>query len=258
LALAQSVTATATTGTLTWNKNSTHLIGVSAANNNSRSRIAPPTGTYTAGTFASTSFINVTGTGCLFQNISAYAGFSTGVTGMICWTDAGRNQYQNCQFLGMNDAASATGTGSRSLKCTGSVGESTFSNCIIGGDTTVRTVANASLEFAGGTPRNTFSRCVFPFQTSAAGVLGILGTGNACMDRWQLFDRCTFINNISSTSSQMDALASFTTNAPGGMLIFKDCDSIGITKLGDTNALANSYVSNVGGAATGGLNTNPS
>ena len=259
LALAQANDSTATSGTLNWNKNAVHLIGVGAPTRvGARARIAPPTGTYTAATFGANTFVNVTGTGCMFANISAFVGFSTGSTTMVGWLEnGGRNAYVNCNIQGLADVASATATGARTLQVAG-VGENTFTGCVIGEDTVTRTVANASVEFSGGTPRNTFSSCVFPFQTSNAGVLGILGTGAACMDRWQLFENCSFLNNIKSTSTQMTALASLTSASPGGMLLFKNCTVIGATKFGDTNALANSYVD--GGAptaATSGLALNP-
>jgi hypothetical protein len=257
LANAVSVDSTATTGTLTWSKNATHLIGVSSPSNNSRARIAPPTGAYTEATFNALPFITMSATGCVWENISVFHGFSTGANGQIALNLTGqRNVFNNCQIQGMNDAASAQGTASRSVVITAG-GENVFNNCQIGGDTTTRTVANATLEFATGTARNTFSRCTFPFQGSAATLIGILGTGASCMDRWQLFDRCIFVNNVKSTSTAMTALVNLTSASPGGLLIFKDCDTIGMTKIGDTNGLANSYVSNVGGAATGGLALNP-
>ena len=243
LANAQAITPAATSGVLAWTKNACHLIGIGVPSNNGRARIAPPTGTYTVTTFGSANFVTVSATGCLFANLSVYHGFSTGGAAQICWTDSGgRNAYSNCQFQGMNDTGSATDAGSRSLLVPGTTGENTFSGCIIGDDTTTRTVANSSLELAGGTPRNSFRDCLFPFMTSNAGVLGILGTGAACVDRWTTFERCQFINAIASTSTQMTVIASFTNGSPGGMLLFKDCLSIGSTKFGDTNALAHSYL----------------
>lgn len=260
-ALAQTIDSSATTGTLTWSKNATHLIGITAPTDVAqRARIAPPSGTYTQATFGSGNFVVVSATGCYFANISLFNGFSTGGTNQICWTDSGgRNAYENVHFGGMGDAASAQNTGSRSLKISGTTGENLFVRCTVGLDTVTRTVANASLEFAGGTPRNRFINCVFPFQTSAATPLGILGTGAACMDRWQLFEGCTFINNIKSTSTQMDVLASLTNASPGGLIIHKSSTLVGITEFGDTNGLANSYVD--GGppaAATTGIAVNPS
>lgn len=261
-ALAQSVDSTATAGTLTWSKNATHLIGVTApAMVAQRARIAPPSGTYTQATFGSGNFVVVTASGCMFANFSLFNGFSTGGTNQICWTDNGsRNAYVNVNFGGIGDAASAADTGARSLKVgSGGSGENLFLNCVIGLDTVTRSVANASLELAGATPRNIFRGCVFPFQTSNAGVLGILGTGNGCVDRFNEFQDCSFVNNIKSTSTQMTALASFTTASPGGLLLHKNSTLVGITEFGDTNGLANSYVD--GGppaAGSTGIAVNPS
>lgn len=260
-ALAQTVDSAVTAGTLVWSKNATHLIGVTAPTGIAqRARIAPPTGVYTQATFGSGNFVNVTAAGCYFANFSLFNGFSTGGTNQICWTDSGgRNAYENVDFGGIADAASAADTGARSLKLSGSTGENTFTNCTIGLDTVTRSVANASLELAGATPRNVFRNCLFPFQTSAAGVLGILGTGAACMDRFQEFQDCSFINNIKSTSTQMTALASLTSASPGGLLLHKNSTLVGITEFGDTNGLANSYVD--GGAPTAGstgIAVNPS
>lgn len=257
--LAQSVDSSATNGVLTWSKNALHLVGIGAANNVAqRARIAPPSGTYTQATFGSGNFIVVSGSGCHWYNVSIFHGFSTGGTNQIALTVTGeRNAFVNVSIGGIGDAASAANTGARSVKVVG--GENLFQDCTIGLDTVTRSVANASVELAGATPRNTFKGCTFPFQTSNAGVLGILGTGDGCVDRWNSFENCKFINNIKSTSTQMTALASFTTASPGGLLVFKDCLSIGITEWGDTNGLANSYVDMAApSASAGGIGVNPS
>jgi hypothetical protein len=244
--------------TFTWAKDATHLIGITPpVFYSQRARIAPPT---TATAFAN--FFVVSSNGCTFQNIQFYQGFATGTTAQICMNVTGqRNYFKNCQLAGMNDTASATDTGSRNLKigAAGS-GENVFEDCVVGDDTTPRTVANASVEFAGGTPRNVFRRCYFPFYNTANGVLGILGTGAACVDRENIFDSCLFVNSIKSGSgTAATALLSFTNSAPGGLIVFKGCMSIGFTKFGDTNGLANSYIdmSAVSGSA-GGLAVNPS
>lgn len=263
LALAQAIDSTVTAGTLVWSKNACHLIGVASPSNNSRAKITTVYDrdgtTYAASTFGSGNFITVSGAGCYFANISASSLFSTGSTTSICWTDTGqRNVYENCQFFGLMDTASAQATGARSLLVgSGGNGENTFINCQIGQDTVARTVANASLELAGGTPRNRFINCVFPLYTSSADVHIILGTGNACIDRWNLFTNCWFINAVDSGSTTADDAISFSTAAPGGSLILANCNTVGFTKIGDTNGLANTYVSNVGGAATDGLMLNP-
>lgn len=258
LALAQSIDSTATSGTLNWNKNSLHLVGVCAPTRvGQRARIAPPTGTYTASTFGANTFINVTGAGCSFSNVDVYAGFSTGSTTMVAWAEAGgRNSYRNVNIQGLADAASAQATGARSIKITSS--ENTFDDCVLGLDTVTRTVANATLEFASGSARNTFRSCTFPFQTSAATPLGVIVSAASGIDRWQLFEGCTFINNVKSTSTTMDALATLAASA-GGLLLMKSCTMVGITEFG-TDATSRGLMYVDGGpadAATSGIAVNP-
>jgi len=258
-ALAQSINSAATTGTLNWNKNATHLIGVAAPTSVAqRARIAPPTGTYTAATFNSDAFINVTASGCYFANLSVFCGFSTGSASMIAWTDSGsRNAYSNVNIYGMADAASAGGANARSLKLNGG-GEHTFMNCTLGGDTVARSAANATVELAGGTARNSFIDCVFPFQCSAGTPLGlkVAATG---MDRYALFKNCSFINNVGSTSTSMTALATLAASA-GGQVVVKNSMMVGIGEFGsDASSLAQIYVDMPApSASAGGIGVNPS
>lgn len=256
---AQTVDSAATTGTLTWSKSALHLIGIAAPGSNARARIATPTGTYLQSTFNALPLITVSGSGNYFANLATYQSFSTGDDGEINLNVTGDYNVFNNVFLGgMADAEAAAGAASRTLKISGG-DENSFINCQIGLDTVTRSAANASVEFAAASARNRFIDCTFPFQTSAAGVLGILGTGAGCMDRWQLFQRCRFLNNIKSTSTGMTVLASLTNAAPGGLLTFQDCMSIGITKYGDALALANSYINMAAvSASAGGLGVNPS
>ncbi len=241
----------------TWAKDALHLVGIcSPTFYSQRARIAP-----TSGTTAFTPFFTVSGNGCLFQNIQWFMGFTTGTTSQIGMLVTGsRNVFLGCAIDGMADNESAQSAGSRTLKIGSSgSGENVFEYCSIGIDTITRTQANASVELAGATPRNVFRNCLFPFMTSAAGVLGILGTGNGCVDRHTVFDNCSFVNAIKSTSTAMTVLGSFTTASPGGLLLYKQCILLGITDYGDTNALANSYIDGfTGGAATSGIAVNPS
>lgn len=262
LANAQVLTPAATAGTLVWAKAACHIVGMAAPTMvAARARIAPPSGTYTAATFGSGNFITVTAAGCIFANFSVFCGFSTGGLNSIAWTDSGsRNYYNNVNIGGIGDAASGADTGARCLKISGG-GENTFVNCTIGLDTVDRSVANASLEFAGGTARNTFIECVFPMRATNAGVLSILGTGAACMDRYQRFMRCAFINAMASGATAQTVIASMTNAAPGGLLFFDQCTFIGnsSTNWGDTNALAVSYINmSAVSASGGGIGTNPS
>lgn len=251
-ALAQTIDSSVTAGTLVWSKNACHLIGQTAPTMVAqRARIAPPSGTYTQATFGSGNFVTVTGAGCYFGNFSLFNGFSTGGTNQICWTDSGgRNFYWNVNFGGMGDAASAADAGSRSVKLSGSTGENTFIDCEFGLDTVTRSAANATLEFAGGCPRNTFKDCNFVFQTSASTPLGIIVSAAAGSDRWQKFDRCTFVNNVQSTSTTMSGLSTLAASM-GGLLLMKDPTMVGITEFG-TDATSRGQIYVDGGAPTAG------
>jgi len=258
LALAQTINSSATSGTLNWNKNATHLIGMTAPTRiGQRARIAPPTGVYTAATFGADTFINVTGAGCLFANIDIFVGFSTGSASMIGVIEAGgRNAYQNVNIQGLGDAASAGGSAARTLKITSQ--ENTFTDCVLGLDTVARSAANATVEFASGTARNSFIGCTFPFQTSAATPLGIIASAASSIDRFQLFQQCTFINNVQSTSTTMNGLATLPASA-GGLLLIKDSTMVGITEFGtDATTRGQIYVDGASVvAATSGIAVNP-
>ena len=257
-ALAQTIDSTATTGTITWAKNATHLIGVTAPTGvSNRARFAPPTGTYTAATFGNNgNMFNVTASGCIFANFSVFNGFSTGNAAQIAWIDAGgRNYYSDIQFGGFGDTQSAQGANARALKVTS--GENTFVNCTIGLDTVTRTVANANLELSNAAARNKFINCDFPIQTSSATTLGIVGSGAGAIDRWTKFQNCLFVNNVDSTSTALTAVASLNASA-GGSLVFNGCTAVGAGAWGDAGALANSYVDNAPPtAATSGIAVNP-
>ncbi len=246
LANAQVADPSATTGTLTWAKNNTHLIGMGAGVQNARARFAPPTGTYTVTTFGSGDLIVVSAAGCIFANISTFHAFSTGGNSQICWTDTGgRNQYYNVSFYGAADTASAQSTTSRSLLVS-LTGENYFERCYIGGDTVTKTVANASLEFSagGGTgvPRNRFNECIFPMQTSSATTVFIKVAATQQIDRFQTFDRCMFVNNVLSTSTAMTGVAIIGASSGGGLL-FKDSTVVGATDWGyDATSKAQIYI----------------
>lgn len=240
----------------TWSKNALHLVGVcSPVMISQRARIAP-----TGSTTAFTPFFTISGNGCVFQNIQWFHGFDTGTTAQInIVLNGSRNYFANCHIAGMGDAASAADAGSRSLKIgSAGSGENLFDSCTIGLDTVTRSAANATLEFTAATTRNTFRWCHFPFITSSATVLGIIGTGSGCMDRSQIFDNCVFDNAVQSTSTTMSGLATLAASA-GGLLLFKQSVLVGITEYGtDATSRGQEYIDGLtGAAATSGIAVNP-
>jgi hypothetical protein len=249
--------ATASTARLsanfTWAKSATHLVGVSSGVNiSNRSRIAP-----TAAVTAFADFFTVSGSGCLFQNIQFYQGFDTGVAAEICVTVSGsRNHFVGCHIAGMGDAASATDTGSRNLKVSG--GENQFDDCTIGIDTVARTVANGSIELSGGAARNVFRNCMFPLYATGAGVFVFIAAAAAAIDRFTLFDRCTFLNSIKSGSGTAITGACSLAASAGGLLMFRDLAMVGCTALGaDATSKAQIYTFGPANGTSTGIGANP-
>jgi len=255
LANAQLVDSSVSAGTLVWSKNSTHLIGIAAPGTaNTRARIATPTGTYASSTFGSGNMVTVTASDCYFSNFSVAHSFTTGSTTDICWTDSGgRNSYNGVSFFGGQSTAAAAASGSMSLLVTGTTGENTFNNCIIGSDaSTARTGSFAELNLTGDTPRNRFYRCVIQTQAGSTTAAFWVAIPNSGIDRYVLFDDCTFVNMRAGSGAPFSLMAvGFSlTPAPGGTVIMRSCITTGATKI-DTNSVA--VTNQAAGAAGGGL-----
>jgi hypothetical protein len=233
-----------TTATLAWSKNNTHLIGLSAPSDNDRSRISQ------TGSTVFSPLVNVTASGCIFKNIGTFHGFNDAST-QICWAEAGgRNYYENVQFLGMGHATAAAQAGSRSLTVGGS-GENLFVGCTIGLDTVVRaTNANASLEFITATTRNILRNCIFQADVSdAADTHVTIGLGG--IDRYVLFDNCTFLNAEFGGPGATAMTAAFSVHASaGGQVLVQGGGSVGAGKI---SAAGPVYVSAPAASGTAGV-----
>ena len=233
-----------TAKTVTWSKNKTHLFGLGAPSQNNRARISQ------TGSTVFTPLVNVTGQGCIFSDFATFHGFANAST-QICWTEAGgRNGYKNVQFYGGGDATAAAQAGMRSLLVSGSTGENLFDGCTIGLDTVVRaTNGNASLEFTGASPRNKFRNCIFQANISTAGDVHVT-VGSGGIDRWVLFENCTFINAVESGSTTMSA--AITANASsGGAVLLQHPMSLGATAVATIGPVY--IIGNVPVATTSGV-----
>jgi hypothetical protein len=227
------------TATLNWNKNGVSLVGLTAPSGNCRARIS------VTGTAVFTPLVNVTGQGCSFVNLGTFHGFAD-ASAQVCWNEAGgRNFYSDVQFLGGGDATAAAQAGMRSLTITGG-GENLFVGCSLGLDTVVRaTNANATLELKSGTARNKFKDCTF--QALVTDVSDVHVTvGAAGMDRYCLFDNCSFLNSVDSTGSTMSAAMTVNAGA-GGSVIVQGGISVGATAIATTGPV---YVNGAVPAAT--------
>jgi hypothetical protein len=124
--------------------------------------------------------------------------------------------------------------------------ENVFEKCYIGQDTAARSnVANANVRFGAGSAeqatRNVFRDCIFPCFADGAAPVFISAVTEFDAQRWNLFERCTFINTGTSTMT-----AGVAWGITTGKLFLKDCGFYGCT---DVTAADSSYVFAQGPAA---------
>lgn len=170
--------------TITWSKNYTHLIGVSAPLEvGQRCRIV--------GTAANdlAPIMTISADGCIFSNIQWFQGKDANTDGGCVDVSGSRNAFLNCFFAGMGHATPAARAGSYTLKVTGQ--EDLFLNCAIGLDTITRAAANTELWISTGADRLSFQHCRFFSQSDTGTHLMVLIDG---LDRWVEFENCIFHN----------------------------------------------------------------
>ena len=249
----------ATTGVLTWSKAACHLIGIGAPTQvNQRARISSASGDTYAGFGSTANFMRITAAGCYFANFALTQGIAIGLDGNITLGITGdQNCFNNVHVGFPSGTSSIAGASTRALVMTGA-GENTFLNCTFGMDTVTRSAANSTLEFATGSPRNVFRNCIFSCHSSDAGAFHVLVTGTG-LDRYVLFDNCTFFDNEYAGATALTAAVSATTNSAGGGIVMQHCSlvSASTAEWGDTNAKLALRVDGVGGAATAGVMLRP-
>lgn len=213
---------------LVWAKDNTHLVGLCAPALNQRSRVTPTSGTTDVDAF--TPMLTVSGIGNIFHNISFVQGNSEDAkasVGILCSGE--RNYFSNISVLTGQHANQGDEAGTIWVHLTGD--ENVFEKCYIGTDTIARSAANSSVKFGTGAleevTRNVFRDCIFPMYADAASPFFINAANVADAQRWNLFERCNFINTGTST---LAAAVNWAANA-GGYLCLKDCAFYGMTNV---------------------------
>ena len=229
---------------ITWSNDNTHLVGLCAPSINQRSRITPASGTTDVDAF--TPFITVSGTGNIFSNVSLVQGNSEdgkASVGILC---SGQRNYFNNMSVLTGQHANQGDEVSYSVQVTGE--ENVFEKCYIGTDTIARgnNAASANVRFGTGSTdqaaRNIFRDCMFMMFADDTEPLFISMQDENDAMRWNLFDRCNFINTGSSTLT-----AAVVWTGTSSRLFLKDCAFFGMTDI----TAADSTVVFMSGPATG-------
>lgn len=219
---------------LVWSKNSTHLIGLASPGaSGMRSHISNG-----ASTNLYTPLIQVSGNGCLFQNVEMFNGGNDATKAAVCLLVTGNyNTFNNCQISGGGHTTSATNAACRSLVVTGNGsgggGENSFLHCYIGLSTIIRNTTSSEIEFTGATVRNVFEDCTIITWSSSTGTL-LVKIGAAGIQSSLVFRRCMFIGNNVEGSGVSPAQALSINSAPGGIITTMGCLVEGCTKVETT------------------------
>lgn len=239
-----STSAINETAAITWSKNLTHLIGLGAPTHAAqRTRIV-------CNAVDLSPFITVSGYGCVFSNLYLWQGQDDADSLVLVNVTGNRNYFSRVHFAGGGHATQAIDAGA-SLKISGG-SENLFEKCTIGVDTVAAATGMAGLVFAatGGAARNVFRDCLFTLYSGHAGTIFVELLGNSGIDRYQLFERCRFINLSATAMTQAFAVAAgFDANNKRVLLV--DCSLLGATDW-DANDRGILYLSN--GTITGGGN----
>lgn len=217
-----STTATARlTATLDWNKNATHLIGITAPSwIAQRARISH----LTSATTNINPLMTVSASGCMFQNFSFFQGIGQASTDeQLINVTGDRNYFYNVHFGGMGATAGAARAGSYVIGLNGG-DENLFEHCVIGLDTIARSAANASVKLVGASQRNTFRECLFNMYPTAATPLYLdanLSGGLNGSSMW--FIGCTFAVLFNAASSTQPAVTTTPHASLNGTIYFDRC-----------------------------------
>lgn len=206
------------TETLAWSKNYVHLVGVCApVGVGNRARIFMDSDTNDS------PMVNITGTGCVFKNISVFHGIDDADAKVAVQITGSRNYFKNCRFAGIGnntqDAADAC-----SLKLDGAE-ENTFEDCVIGLDTIAAgSAANSEILVDSAATRNLFKNCLIYRLIEHATNHPLVKLADAtAIDRFLMFDNCTFLNMSVNYATKQDGVFKLAADLTQGYIIVKDC-----------------------------------
>jgi hypothetical protein len=219
---------------LVWANSETHLVGLAGPGaSGMRSHISNG-----ASTNLYTPLIQVSGSGCVFQNIELFNGGNHATQAAVCLLVTGNyNVFNNCQISGGGHATSAGNAAMRSLVVqgngSGGGGENTFYHCYIGLSTIERTTTSSELELKTSTVRNVFEDCTIITWTSSTGTL-LVTIGASGIQSSLVFRKCLFIGNNVEGGAATPAQALSINAAPGGVIATSGCLVEGCTKVEST------------------------
>ena len=233
--------------TFVWSKNNTHLIGLDTDGPFPTPTISVANAAATTGAFSP--LVNVTATGCIFENFSVVSGIAQAAT-QVAWAEAGgSNSYINVNINQIGNATAGAQAGNRALTIASA--NSYFMNCVIGSDATVRaTGTNSNVTILAGCGPTLFRSCIFPMWSSVAANTFIVAaattmTGNIVLDQ------CILTNNTQGAGYTANTQAFSISATAGGMLLLTPTTTVAGATILNTGGTGPVYAGGVIGTATG-------
>lgn len=212
-----------------WNKNYTHLVGLSSDvyGLGQRCRVVMLAAT------ALSPAITFSASGCIIKNLQINQEKATGVASGVAIVTGLRNYFENVFFMAPTSATAA----SYSLKMSGS--ENVFKRCTIGQFTNFRSEASYGLWLHGATAvsRNKFVECEFLSWQGGVGSphVHVLVDADIVTVPWVTwFEDCLFHANYGGGTIQAQAIDDNST-ATGHQIVFRGRNNlvVGATLVGD-------------------------
>jgi len=232
---------------INWNKDYTHLIGLSSdlPGLGQRCRIVG-----TAGNDL-TQVVTFAGNGCIVKNIQFFNGADADADSGAVVITGDRIHFKNCMFAGMGHATPAARAGSWSAKLTGAA-ENYFEDCTFGLDTILRAAANAELVMASSS-KNTFRRCKFMSYSETAGkFLVSLDNSAAGLNTWE---DCLFYSQSVNWAAPIDNAFTIIGSGATYYIDLCRCRLVGVD--GWSDVVTRMYTSDPLPHASAGVPTNP-
>lgn len=196
IAPSSSTGRTSETTAITWSKKRVHLIGSAAP---TAQDVRAGLG-FTGATGTATSSITISGTGCIFKNLT----FTTTADVNVFVTISGDyNSFIGCDFKGALNDTSGDDATARAVVISGGQ-ENLFAGCTFGADTFARSAANATVEFASAASRNVFEGCRFVMHADAQTPMHVLHSEANSVDRWTEFKDCLFYAFYTNHAAKVD------------------------------------------------------
>lgn len=212
---------------LTWDKTSTHMIGMSPTSLAGYNRARFSHAGYTMA-----NFITVSGDDNCFKNLRFMHGSSTGAgSDLTCAIVSGHgNRFENVSFAGPNDATQAATAGYLGVRVSGS--HNYFKGCMFGSVNDIdRSAANAVLSFdATCGAWNIFENCVFRSRSGGGQATAYFindKVSDTVVDYTAIFLNCQFLHQ----GTALTVAVAKATNANRKLYFDNRCTFTGVTDI---------------------------